>query len=128
MAPEMNLIDQEEKTRLEDLSERKKRGKGPPKKGNVLPSYPIFDYLRRMISNLHCINATYAIRSGAPFNSQEKVNIDRAALRTTVHYQHIDIKNKQRSFHASTTHGYHGQQRFILSVKGKVLGVTNDSQ
>ncbi|KAF9575984.1 hypothetical protein EC968_000947 [Mortierella alpina] len=33
MAPEMNLIDQEEKTRLEDLAERKKRGKGPPKKG-----------------------------------------------------------------------------------------------
>jgi small subunit ribosomal protein S33 len=33
MAPEMNLVDQVEKTRLEDLSERKKRGKGPPKKG-----------------------------------------------------------------------------------------------
>ncbi|KAG0054882.1 hypothetical protein BGZ83_010220 [Gryganskiella cystojenkinii] len=33
MAPEMNLVDQAEKTRLEDLSERKKRGKGPPKKG-----------------------------------------------------------------------------------------------
>ncbi|KAG0289878.1 hypothetical protein BGZ98_003663 [Dissophora globulifera] len=33
MAPEMNLIDQAEKTRLEDLAERKKRGKGPPKKG-----------------------------------------------------------------------------------------------
>lgn len=45
MAPEMNLIDQEEKTRLEDLSERKKRGKGPPKKGNALRSYLIFAYL-----------------------------------------------------------------------------------
>ncbi|GJJ77211.1 small subunit ribosomal protein S33 [Entomortierella parvispora] len=33
MAPELNLVDQLEKTRLEDLSERKKRGKGPPKKG-----------------------------------------------------------------------------------------------
>ncbi|KAF9915776.1 hypothetical protein BX616_005382 [Lobosporangium transversale] len=33
MVPEMNLIDQTEKTRLEDLAERKKRGKGPPKKG-----------------------------------------------------------------------------------------------
>ncbi|KAG0000677.1 hypothetical protein BGZ80_009349 [Entomortierella chlamydospora] len=33
MVPEMNLIDQGEKTRLEDLAERKKRGKGPPKKG-----------------------------------------------------------------------------------------------
>lgn len=36
MAPEMNLIDQAEKTRLEDLSERKKRGKGPPKKGKTV--------------------------------------------------------------------------------------------
>ncbi|KAF9438691.1 hypothetical protein BGZ76_005834 [Entomortierella beljakovae] len=33
MVPEMNLIDLSEKTRLEDLAERKKRGKGPPKKG-----------------------------------------------------------------------------------------------
>ncbi|KAF9970215.1 hypothetical protein BGZ73_007104 [Actinomortierella ambigua] len=33
MAPEMNLVDQAEKVRLEDLAERKKRGKGPPKKG-----------------------------------------------------------------------------------------------
>ncbi|KAF9177506.1 hypothetical protein BGZ51_007260 [Haplosporangium sp. Z 767] len=33
MAPEMNLVDLAEKTRLDDLSERKKRGKGPPKKG-----------------------------------------------------------------------------------------------
>ncbi|KAF9424458.1 hypothetical protein BGZ94_008042 [Podila epigama] len=33
MAPEMNLINQDEKVRLEDLSEKKKRGKGPPKKG-----------------------------------------------------------------------------------------------
>ncbi|KAF9346881.1 hypothetical protein BGX26_001618 [Mortierella sp. AD094] len=33
MAPEMNLVDQGEKVRLEDLAERKKRGKGPPKKG-----------------------------------------------------------------------------------------------
>ncbi|KAF8924287.1 mitochondrial ribosomal subunit S27-domain-containing protein [Dissophora ornata] len=33
MAPGMNLIDQGEKVRLEDLAERKKRGKGPPKKG-----------------------------------------------------------------------------------------------
>ncbi|KAF9273412.1 hypothetical protein BGZ68_001530 [Mortierella alpina] len=33
MVPEMKLVDQEEKTRLEDLAERKKRGKGPPKKG-----------------------------------------------------------------------------------------------
>ncbi|KAF9170663.1 hypothetical protein BGX21_008504 [Mortierella sp. AD011] len=33
MVPEMNLIDQGEKIRLEDLAERKKRGKGPPKKG-----------------------------------------------------------------------------------------------
>ncbi|KAG0234449.1 mitochondrial ribosomal subunit S27-domain-containing protein [Mortierella sp. GBAus27b] len=33
MAPEMKLIDQKEKARLDDLAERKKRGKGPPKKG-----------------------------------------------------------------------------------------------
>ncbi|KAF9361198.1 MAG: mitochondrial ribosomal subunit S27-domain-containing protein [Benniella sp.] len=33
MVPEMNLIDQGEKARLDDLAERKKRGKGPPKKG-----------------------------------------------------------------------------------------------
>ncbi|KAF9102736.1 hypothetical protein BGX27_010869 [Mortierella sp. AM989] len=33
MVPEMNLVDQGEKARLEDLAERKKRGKGPPKKG-----------------------------------------------------------------------------------------------
>lgn len=35
MVPEMNLIDQSEKVRLEDLSEKKKRGKGPPKKGKA---------------------------------------------------------------------------------------------
>lgn len=52
MAPEMNLIDQEEKTRLEDLSERKKRGKGPPKKGNFLHSYVVFAYLT-MVRDLH---------------------------------------------------------------------------
>ncbi|KAI1307358.1 hypothetical protein EDD11_004505 [Mortierella claussenii] len=33
MAPDMNLIDMDEKTRLDSLAERKKRGKGPPKKG-----------------------------------------------------------------------------------------------
>ncbi|KAF8977653.1 hypothetical protein BGZ46_007224 [Entomortierella lignicola] len=33
MVPEMNLVDQAEKVRLEDLAEKKKRGKGPPKKG-----------------------------------------------------------------------------------------------
>ncbi|KAF9944991.1 hypothetical protein BGZ65_011325 [Modicella reniformis] len=34
MAPELNLIDQAEKARLDDIAERKKRGKGPPKKGH----------------------------------------------------------------------------------------------
>src|SRR6185369_6089769 len=33
MFPEMNLINLEEKQRLDDLTKRKRRGKGAPKKG-----------------------------------------------------------------------------------------------
>lgn len=39
MVPEMKLIDQGEKARLDGLAERRKRGKGPPKKGTCATGF-----------------------------------------------------------------------------------------
>jgi len=62
MVPEMNLIDQGEKARLDDLAERKKRGKGPPKKGMhasfgpLIQDYRTFQAHALFYSDLASIN------------------------------------------------------------------------
>lgn len=75
MVPEMNLIDQSEKVRLEDLSEKKKRGKGPPKKGKAwIGATNSGDHDIFLSKKYSCdpFNTTLQVRAVAPLSRRSK--------------------------------------------------------